>query len=154
MFAFSTSLFLEEVEKHAPEVLEAFESSSSIEEAYEKAPEISIDYGVMEKTEKAAVVPLNVKWSDLGSFDAIYEVLEKDDAGNAVQIRGKKGYHIGVNSKNNLIMTERLTATVGVSDLVIIDTGDALLVAHRGDAEGQRDLQGTQRDERREGYRA
>lgn len=75
MFAFSTSLFLEEVEKHAPEVLEAFESSSSIEEAYEKAPEISIDYGVMEKTEKAAVVPLNVKWSDLGSFDAIYEVL-------------------------------------------------------------------------------
>lgn len=135
MFAFSTSLFLEEVEKHAPEILEAFESSSSIEEAYEKAPEISIDYGVMEKTDKAAVVPLNVKWSDLGSFDAIYEVLEKDDAGNAVQIRGKKGYHIGVNSKNNLIMTERLTATVGVSDLVIIDTGDALLVAHRGETQ-------------------
>lgn len=135
MFAFSTSLFLEEVEKHAPEILEAFESSSSIEEAYEKAPEISIDYGVMEKTDKAAVVPLNVKWSDLGSFDAIYEVLEKDDDGNAIRIRGKNGYHIGVNSKNNLIMTERLTATVGVSDLVIVDTGDALLVAHRGETQ-------------------
>lgn len=135
MFAFSTSLFLEEVEKHAPEILEAFESSSSIEEAYEKAPEISIDYGVMEKTDKAAVVPLNVKWSDLGSFDAIYEVLEKDDDGNAIRIRGKNGYHIGVNPKNNLIMTERLTATVGVSDLVIVDTGDALLVAHRGETQ-------------------
>ncbi len=135
MFLFNTSLFLEEVEKHAPEVLEAFESSSSIEDAYEKVPEISIDYGVMEKTDKAAVVPLNVKWSDLGSFDAIYEVLEKDDDGNAIRVRGKNGYHIGVNSKNNLIMTERLTATVGVSDLVIVDTGDALLVAHRGETQ-------------------
>ncbi|NJF25491.1 mannose-1-phosphate guanylyltransferase/mannose-6-phosphate isomerase [Thermococcus sp. Bubb.Bath] len=135
MFAFSTSLFLEEVAKHASEVLEAFESSSEIEEAYEKVPEISIDYGVMEKTDKAAVVPLNVYWSDLGSFDAIYEVFEKDGDGNAIRIRGRKGYHIGVNSKNNLIMTERLTVTVGVSDLVIVDTGDALLVAHRGETQ-------------------
>ena len=135
MFAFSSSLFIEEVRKHAPDVWEAFEESGDIEEAYNRVPEISIDYGVMEKTDKAAVVPLNTKWSDLGSFDAIYEVLEKDDDGNAVRVRGKNGYHVGVNSKNNLIMTERLTATVGVEDLIIIDTGDALLVARKGESQ-------------------
>jgi len=135
MFTFSTGVFLEEVRKHAPEVAEAFEGGS-IEKAYELAPDISIDYGVMEKTDKAAVVPLNVYWNDLGSFDAIYDVLGKDEDGNAITVSGKKAYHIGVSSKNNLIMVERLTATVGVKDLIIIDTDDALLVAHRG--EGQR----------------
>lgn len=135
MFAFSSSLFIEEVRRHAPDVWEAFEESGDVEEAYNRVPEISIDYGVMEKTDKAAVVPLNTRWSDLGSFDAIYEVLDKDSDGNAVRIRGRKGYHVGVNSKNNLIMTERLTATVGVEDMIIIDTGDALLVAKRGESQ-------------------
>ncbi|WP_297495925.1 mannose-1-phosphate guanylyltransferase/mannose-6-phosphate isomerase [Thermococcus sp.] len=135
MFAFSSSLFIEEVRKHTPQVWEAFEESGDVEEVYNRVPEISIDYGVMEKTDKAAVVPLNTRWSDLGSFDAIYEVLGKDAEGNAIRIRGKNGYHVGVNSRNNLIMTERLTATVGVEDLIIIDTGDALLVAKKGESQ-------------------
>jgi len=135
MFAFSSSLFLDEVRKHSPEVWNAFEEGGDIGEIYRKTPEVSIDYGLMEKTEKAAVVPLNTKWSDLGSFDAIYEVLEKDSSGNAIRVSGKKGYHVGVNSHNNLIMTERLTATVGVDDLIIIDTGDALLVSKKGESQ-------------------
>ncbi|ASJ04165.1 mannose-1-phosphate guanylyltransferase/mannose-6-phosphate isomerase [Thermococcus barossii] len=136
MFMFDTEVFTEEVKKHAPEVYEAFEEARDIRKAYELVPEVSVDYGVMEKTDRAAVVPLNAYWNDLGSFDAIYEVMEKDESGNAVKVGGRKGYHIGVNSRNNLVMTNRLTATVGVEDLIIIDTDDALLVAHRG--EGQR----------------
>ncbi|WP_297091800.1 mannose-1-phosphate guanylyltransferase/mannose-6-phosphate isomerase [Thermococcus sp.] len=136
MFMFNTEVFTEEVKRHALGVYEAFEKAESIEKAYELVPELSVDYGVMEKTDRAAVVPLNVYWNDLGSFDAIYEVMEKDESGNAVKVGGRKGYHIGVNSRNNLVMTSRLTATVGVEDLIIIDTDDALLVAHRG--EGQR----------------
>ncbi len=136
MFMFNTEVFMEEVQKHAPEVYSAFEEAKSIEEAYEIVPNISVDYGVMEKTDRAAVVPLNVYWNDLGSFDSIYEAMEKDEDGNAVKVSGREGYHIGLNSSNNLIMTNRLTATVGVKDLIIIDTDDALLVAHRG--EGQR----------------
>ncbi|WP_456366259.1 mannose-1-phosphate guanylyltransferase/mannose-6-phosphate isomerase [Thermococcus sp.] len=139
MFAFSTSLFLEEAEKHAPELVKAFEEES-IEKAYELAPEISVDYGVMEKTDKAAVVPLNTYWNDLGSFDAIYEVLEKDDEGNAIRITSKNAYHIGVNSRNNLIIAERLTATVGVEDLIIIDTDDALLVAKKGESQKVKEI--------------
>jgi mannose-1-phosphate guanylyltransferase/mannose-6-phosphate isomerase len=135
MFLFDSSLFIEEVKNLAPEVYNAFEDAKSIEEAYEKVPEISVDYGIMEKTNKAAVVPLNTYWNDLGSFDALYEAFEKDEHGNAVSIRGFKGDYINVDSKDNLIITERLTATVGVKDLVIIDTGDALLVAKKGETQ-------------------
>lgn len=135
MFMFDTELFIEEVKRLAPEVYDAFESTNSVEDAYGLVPDLSIDYGIMEKTDKAAVVPLNVYWNDLGSFDALYEVLDKDENNNAVKIRGAKGYHVGVDSKNNLILTERLTATVGVEDLIIIDTDDALLVAHCGDSQ-------------------
>jgi mannose-1-phosphate guanylyltransferase/mannose-6-phosphate isomerase len=130
MFLFDSELFIEEVKKLAPEVYKAFEESNTIEEAYEKIHDVSVDYGIMEKTNKAAVVPLDTYWNDLGSFDAIYEVFKKDENGNAV-----KGEHIGIESQDNLIMTERLTATVGVKDLIIIDTGDALLVAQRGEAQ-------------------
>ncbi|GAB6102475.1 mannose-1-phosphate guanylyltransferase/mannose-6-phosphate isomerase [Thermococcus atlanticus] len=135
MFMFDTELFIEDVRNLAPEVYSAFEEAGSIEEAYEIVPDISVDYGIMEKTARAAVVPLNVYWNDLGSFDAIYDAFEKDEGGNAVKVRGLKAGYVGIDSKSNLIMTERLTATVGVSDLVIIDTGDALLVAHRGETQ-------------------
>ncbi|AIF68729.1 mannose-1-phosphate guanyltransferase [Palaeococcus pacificus DY20341] len=135
MFLFDSELFIEEVKMLAPEVYEAFKSAKTIEEAYELVPEISVDYGIMEKTNKAAVVPLNTLWNDLGSFDAIYEIFEKDENGNALRTKGKKAEYLGVDSENNLIMTERLTATVGVKDMIIIDTGDALLVAHRGEAQ-------------------
>ncbi|WP_457753883.1 mannose-1-phosphate guanylyltransferase/mannose-6-phosphate isomerase [Thermococcus sp.] len=136
MFMFDTELFIEEVKKLTPDVYKAFEEARSIEEAYEIVPDVSVDYGIMEKTDKAAVVPLNVYWNDLGSFDSIYEAFKKDQNGNAVRIRGLKAEYIGIDSNNNLIITERLTATVGVRDLIIIDTGDALLVASRG--EGQK----------------
>ncbi|WP_456394768.1 mannose-1-phosphate guanylyltransferase/mannose-6-phosphate isomerase [Thermococcus sp.] len=135
MFMFDTELFIEDVRNLAPEVYSAFEEAGSVEEAYEIVPDISVDYGIMEKTARAAVVPLNVYWNDLGSFDAIYDAFEKDESGNAVKVRGLKAGYVGIDSKSNLIMTERLTATVGVSDLVIIDTGDALLVAHRGETQ-------------------
>lgn len=135
MFMFDTELFIEEVKRLTPEIYNAFEEAKSIEEAYELVPDISVDYGIMEKTDKAAVVPLNVYWNDLGSFDAIYEALKKDENGNAVKIKGMKADYLQVDSKNNLIITERLTATVGVENLLIIDTGDALLVASRGESQ-------------------
>ncbi|HII67117.1 MAG TPA: mannose-1-phosphate guanylyltransferase/mannose-6-phosphate isomerase [Thermococcaceae archaeon] len=135
MFLFDSRLFIEEVKRVNPEVYQAFEEAEDVEKAYEKVPEVSVDYGVMEKTDKAAIVPLNIYWNDLGSFDALYEAFEKDESGNAIRISGFKGDHINIDSKNNLVITERLTATVGVEDLVIIDTGDALLVAKKGETQ-------------------
>ncbi|AEA47439.1 mannose-1-phosphate guanylyltransferase/mannose-6-phosphate isomerase [Archaeoglobus veneficus] len=128
MFLFDTDVFIEECRKHAPQIIEAFEEKGI--EAYTDVPEVSIDYGLMEKTDRAAVVELNTFWSDVGSFDALYEIMKKNGSGNAV-----KGECITIDSSNNLIYSERLVAAVGVRDSIIVDTKDALLVCSRGDAQ-------------------
>ncbi len=133
MFMFSAEIFMEECLKHAPEVVMAFEED--VETAYRKAPEISIDYGLMEKTDKAAVVPLNVFWSDVGSFDAIYELMEKDQNLNAV-----KGESVSIDSRNNLIIGESLIATIGIENAIIVDSGDAILVCSRQESQKVKDI--------------
>lgn len=133
MFMFSTDIFMEECAKHAPEIVLAFEED--VETAYKKSPEISIDYGLMEKTDRAAVVPLDVFWSDVGSFDAIYEIMEKDKNENAV-----KGEVISIDSRNNLIIGESLIATIGIENAIIVDSGDAILVCSREESQKVRDV--------------
>ncbi|WP_067052333.1 mannose-1-phosphate guanylyltransferase/mannose-6-phosphate isomerase [Methanofollis ethanolicus] len=128
MFLFSSALFMEECRRLAPAVAEAF--ALPVEEAYAKTPKVSIDYGLMEKTDRAAVVPLACSWSDIGSFDALYQVSEKDGDGNVV-----KGEYIGLRSANNLVISDRLVATIGLSDLAVVDTPDALLVCPKAEAQ-------------------
>ncbi|MFW5639458.1 MAG: mannose-1-phosphate guanylyltransferase/mannose-6-phosphate isomerase [Methanoculleus sp.] len=128
MFCFDADLFLAECEACAPEVVRAFEHP--VEEAYGATPSLSIDYGIMEKTRRAAVVPLEAEWNDVGSFDALYDVLSKSGDANAV-----KGEHIGIDSSRNLIIADRLVATVGIHDLAIVETKDAILIAAREEAQ-------------------
>ncbi len=129
MFVFTPSLFLSEAEKYAGEVVSAF-SDLLLDEAYAKVPKVSIDYGIMEKTDRAAVVPFSSGWTDLGTFDSLYDAFPKNGDQNAV-----RGEHIGINAERNLIISNRLIATVGVSDLAIIETKDAILVAARDQAQ-------------------
>jgi mannose-1-phosphate guanylyltransferase/mannose-6-phosphate isomerase len=131
MFLFKSDIFIEECKKYQPDVVRAFET----ENPYEKLPEISIDYGLMELTDKAAVVQLDIPWNDVGSFDALYEVFEKDENGNAI-----KGECLSINSDNNFIYGERLVATVGVKDSIIVDTRDAVLVCSRKEAQKVKDI--------------
>jgi len=121
IFCFSADMFLEECRKYAPEVFDAF--SHDVLKAYELTPKISIDYGLLEKTSNVAVVPLSGAWNDLGSFEALYAVSEKDKVGNAVS-----GEYITPDGKNNLIISERLVSTIGISDTAVIDTADVLVV--------------------------
>lgn len=130
MFLFNTALFMEAVKNYAPEIYKNFESQIEIEEIYKNIPEISVDYGIMEKVKNAAVVKLNTYWSDLGSFDAIYNAFEKDENGNAI-----RGECILENSENNLVISSKLTSLINLKNLVIVDTDDALLIANRGDTE-------------------
>ena len=91
-------------------------------------PSISIDYAVAEHTTCGVTVPLQLYWNDVGSWDAIYDVLEKDAAGNAV-----RGDVIPLDSRDNLIYgRKRLISTIGVENLMIVETDDVVLVAHRG----------------------
>ncbi|MDK2876495.1 MAG: mannose-phosphate guanylyltransferase / mannose-6-phosphate isomerase [Archaeoglobaceae archaeon] len=136
MFFFDSKIFVEEVRKLAPEVFRAFETHADIEEVYSNIPELSVDFGILEKSKKVAVVPLSVKWSDMGSFDSLYEIFEKDENGNAVI--GEKP--VSISSKNNLIVAQKLVATIGVENLIIVDTEDALLISKLGESEKVKDI--------------
>ncbi len=99
--------------------------------AFASSPNISIDYAVMEKTKAAAMLPLDVGWSDVGSWTSLWQIAPHDDTGNAVE-----GDAILVDTKDCLVHSERsLVATIGLEDLIIVDTPDALLVADKARAQ-------------------
>ncbi|KGO99784.1 mannose-1-phosphate guanylyltransferase/mannose-6-phosphate isomerase [Novilysobacter defluvii] len=139
MFLFRASRYLEELGAHAPEIVEAAgqayaASGADLDfirvdgEAFAASPSDSIDYAVMEKTDRAAVVPVSCGWSDIGSWSSLWSVAERDEAGNKTE-----GDVIAIDTQGSLIRAaeRRLVATVGVEDLVIIDTADATLVARK-----------------------
>ncbi len=141
MFMFKAGIFLEELKKYSPKIYEfsmiAYNNAKSDNitrirhDDMINIPEDSIDYAVMEKSTKVKVVPSNISWSDVGSFDALYEELPKDKDGNT-----KNKNHISVDSKNNLIYGhDRKIATLGIEDMIIVDTGDALLVSKKGSSQ-------------------
>ncbi len=135
MFCFQASVFLAALQKYAPGVFEAAskvweatdQSNSPIEfpsEQFSQCPSISIDYAVMEQADNTAVVVSDFGWRDIGSWKAISELYEHDEAGNRIS-----GKAVMVGSKNCFVQSgERIVAVVGVKDLVIVDTGDAVLV--------------------------
>ncbi len=143
MFCFKAGVFLAELKTHSPAIYEAslaaYESAKQDEmvrishEAMMAIPEDSIDYAVMEKSDRVKVIPSDIAWSDLGSFDALYEELPQDSSGNAASTQGFEA--IIQDSSNNLIISEKLVATIDVDDLLIIDTADALLVSRKGSSQ-------------------
>lgn len=129
IFMFSSDLFSEEVKKYAPEIFNAFQPSNSIREAFSQIEtKISIDYGIMEKSNRVVVVPVDIGWNDLGSFDSFYDVFEKDENDNIVNKE-----NIVIDSNNNFVHSYngKLVATIGIEDLIIIDNRDALLVCKK-----------------------
>ncbi|MDQ5767534.1 mannose-1-phosphate guanylyltransferase/mannose-6-phosphate isomerase [Thiothrix subterranea] len=138
MFLFRADYFLKELADYAPDVLSACETALANAKsdsdfirldsvAFAACPAISVDYAVMEKTARAVVIPLDAGWNDVGAWSAVWEVGQADHNGNV--IRGDALTH---NANNNLIYTEhRLVSLVGVDNLVVVETKDATLVAHR-----------------------
>jgi mannose-1-phosphate guanylyltransferase len=138
MFMFKASRYLEELEKFRPDIYKycvasADELESDLDflrvnkEIFEKCPSESIDYAVMEKTADAVVVSMDAGWSDIGSWSSLWDVSEKDHDGNVTH-----GDVIVHSAKNCYVRSgDRLVAAVGVDNLVVVDTKDALMVAHR-----------------------
>ncbi|MFZ5650691.1 MAG: cupin domain-containing protein, partial [Bacillota bacterium] len=100
----------------------------NINETYEKTPGVSIDYGIMELSGRVAVVPLDIKWNDLGSFDTFYDQYSSDENGNIAF-----DDNILIDSSNNLLYAgrDKAVALIGVNDLIVIDEKDALLVCRK-----------------------
>ena len=129
MFLFGTSLFFSELKRCQYEIFKLFENSNGLNEIYDGIPSISIDYGVMEKSDRVSVVRLNEKWSDLGNFDAIYDEFQKDESSNVTYDCDK----VMIDSKNNLVFskTNKLVSLIDTNNMIIVDTSDALLVCPR-----------------------
>lgn len=147
MFLFSATTYLNELQKHAPDIFEvchrAYEKIERGDD-FQRIPEAlfascrgeSIDYAVMEKTDSAAVVPLDAGWSDLGAWDAIWEMQAKSEQGNAIS-----GDVIVADVQNSLIQSStRLVAVAGVSDIVVVETADAIMVTQRDRAQSVKEL--------------
>ncbi|MCS2608812.1 mannose-1-phosphate guanylyltransferase/mannose-6-phosphate isomerase [Halomonas dongshanensis] len=142
MFLFKASRYLEELSRLQPDMLKACEEAVANahedldflrlgEAAFCASPSDSIDYAVMEQCHTAAVVPLQAAWSDIGSFRALWETLEKDAVGNA-----QRGDVWLEDTRDSLVLAEhRLVATLGVDNLVVVETADAVLVAPRDQAQ-------------------
>lgn len=141
MFCFSVGQFLDELNKHAPDVALAcskcwdeiqdkslgdIQTIEIPESVFKDVPDISVDYAVMERSDLVAVVPADIGWSDIGSWSAIRDLVEPDSQNNRAY-----GDAIFVNSRDVFVQSEeRLVAAVGISNVMIIDTPDALLVAN------------------------
>jgi len=148
MFLFKASRYLTELKTHRPDIYDACKKSMEIQTsdldfirvdkaAFEACPDDSIDYAVMEPlcsdntNGDVVVIPMDAKWNDVGGFSALWEVSQKDADGNSF-----KGDVEAINTKNTLVVAEdKLVATIGVEDLVIINTKDVVLVAHKEHAQ-------------------
>lgn len=132
IFQFAPSVFWEEMGKWAPLLGEqAAASLKDIEEAYSRFPSLSIDYALMEKSSRLVVCPLPVTWSDIGSWDSLYDALEKDENQNV--LRGD--VHVTESHGSLLLSTGRTVVALGVENLLLIETADRILVAKRGESQ-------------------
>jgi len=142
MFLFKASRYLQELKAFRPDIYNACEQAMQVQNddmdfvrvdkaAFEQCPDESIDYAVMEHTKDAVVVPMDAGWNDVGGFEALWEVSQHDTNGNAF-----KGDVKAVDTKNTLVFGEdKLVATVGVENLVIVNTKDAVLVANKNESQ-------------------
>ncbi|WAK03581.1 mannose-1-phosphate guanylyltransferase/mannose-6-phosphate isomerase [Methylobacter sp. YRD-M1] len=147
MFAFKAGSFLQELNKFNPDMLLACRRALDAAKVdldfvrldktlFSACPADSIDYAVMEKTDKAVVIPLDAGWNDVGSWSALWDVADKDQFGNAIS-----GDVLAVDSENSFVHAEnKLVAIIGVRDLVIVETADALMVAPKDRVQEVKDV--------------
>ena len=141
MFVFRADAFLELLQEHQPAIHAALGKLAECEREaipalYESLPDVSMDYGLLEKTDRVAVVPVSMGWSDLGSWDALYQQRDKDAEGNMIE-----GDVVAIKSRNNLLWSEHGTiATLGLEDVAVVQTRDATLVCPRDRTSDLKDL--------------
>lgn len=146
MFIFRTDTMMEEIRSFMPELHESLSRLSEnllsknfpkhLENEYSKLKGISIDYGVMEKSHNVYIIRSHFGWNDVGAWDEVYNIKEKNSEGNVLQ-----GRTVTINTKNCLIVNDqKIVATIGVEDLLIINTDNGLLICKRGEAQSVKEV--------------
>jgi mannose-1-phosphate guanylyltransferase/mannose-6-phosphate isomerase len=136
IFLFQLKTLLEEMQQYSPLIFEKMQNYDLCLADFAELPDISIDYALMEKSKKTVVIPLETTWSDVGSWDSVYELLEKDENQNV-----KIGNILDIDTQNCLIMGgKRLISTIGLNDLLVIETEDALFIGKKGESQRVKNL--------------
>lgn len=132
LFASNAKSFWQELKFHAPDIYELCRGSyAHLVENFSKMPNQSIDYAVMEKSKNISVIPLDCIWSDVGSWDSLYNTLDKDEDQNV-----KIGNIIDIDTKNSLIIGgEKMISTIGLEDMIIVEAEDAIFIGKRGESQ-------------------
>jgi len=132
MFVFTIETMIEELRLYASEIYQLFNQPlDDMIANFPKMPDISIDYAVMEKSKKVVAIPMDIYWSDIGSWDSLYDALDKDEKANVIL-----GDVLAKDTESCLVIgNKRLIATVDLKDLIIVETDDAVLIAKRGSAQ-------------------
>jgi mannose-1-phosphate guanylyltransferase/mannose-6-phosphate isomerase len=132
MFAFTPYTFLSELSVYAPDISGVIDRNfDTVMKNFQNMPSISIDYAIMEKSDKVVVIPMDITWSDVGSWDSYYDVMAKNDDGNVLV-----GDVVAIDSRNSLAFSDgRLIAMAGMEDVLVVETQDAVLVAKKGDSQ-------------------
>jgi mannose-1-phosphate guanylyltransferase len=148
MFIWQASNILQEFERQQPQIYRLLEQmkpafgqpdfSQRITPLWEQMPGISLDYAIMEDAPNIAVIPVDIGWSDVGSWDLLFEILQGNANGNVA--RGKDKDHILIDTSNTMVVSDRMVVTIGVDDLVVVDTDDVVLVCHRNRAQDVREV--------------
>lgn len=137
MFAFSINTMLDEIKKHSPVIYEMLDMGyDDLLSKFEQMPNISIDYAVAERSDRVVTVPMDLYWNDIGSWDSIYDLLDKDEKGNV-----SMGNVITIDTKGSLIIgNKRLVTTIGLEESLIVETDDAILIAKKGETQKVREI--------------
>jgi mannose-1-phosphate guanylyltransferase/mannose-6-phosphate isomerase len=142
IFLFRRDVFQKALAQHLPEVHQELKglvpgvSQDALAEVYRLLPNISLDHGIMEKADNVAVVPVDLGWSDVGTWSALHDLVPADDRGNVIL-----GRALDIDSRDSLIFSQdRLVATIGLSNMIVVDTPDATLVCPRDRVQEVKDL--------------
>lgn len=144
LFLFTIQTFIQELHTHCPAIALFFKEGGL--QDYADLPHISIDYALMEKTTRGVVFALDLSWSDIGSWDSVYEILEKDENRNV-----KIGHVLDIDTKNCLIVgSKRLISTIGLEDMLIVETEDVIFLSKKGESQKVKQLVEALKENRKE----
>ncbi|BBO16295.1 mannose-1-phosphate guanylyltransferase/mannose-6-phosphate isomerase [Candidatus Brocadia pituitae] len=137
MFAFQIRTMTEELQRYAPEIMKLYHLGyEEMLFQFEHMPNISIDYAVMEKSDRVVALPFDLYWNDVGSWDSLFDILDKDVNGNVFQ-----GDVMAIDTKDSFLLgKKRLIAAVGLENCLVVETDDAILIAKKGEAQKVKDV--------------
>lgn len=160
MFIWKAERALREFERYQPEIysgmtrlqpaIDTPDFNAALGEVWKTIPALPIDIAVMEKTDRIAVIPVDIGWSDVGSWDALFDILDLDADGNG--FRGSSPNRLAIDTKNTLVYSDKLTVTIGIENLVIVDTQDVLMICKRERAQDVKKVVDMLRDMNQQSY--